>query len=65
MAEKENKSNKPDFVVTTPIKHGEKTFWRIIGAAWKKDDNISISLDAAPIHSGTIFLAPPKEDEKK
>lgn len=60
---KMGENKKPDFQVTTPIKTGDKTFWQIIGAAWKKDDgNISIKLNALPL-GDSLFLGKPKDDK--
>ena len=50
--------NKPDFNICTPIKTGdEKVFWQKIGAAWKVDKGISVTLNALPL-SESIMLFP-------
>lgn len=65
MSEKEESKNKPDYNVSTPIKTGEdKTFWLRIGSAWKKENGISVALNALPIN-GKLFLGTPQEKEEK
>lgn len=56
-------NNKPDFSVSTPIKSkDDKTFWQIIGSAWKKENgDISVKLNALPL-GDSLYLAKPKKD---
>lgn len=57
-------TNKPDYKAV--VKTGDK-FWSNVGAAWKKEDKVSVLLNVAPLPDNgkmSFLLVPNGSDEK-
>ncbi|OGF62698.1 MAG: hypothetical protein A2Y62_14285 [Candidatus Fischerbacteria bacterium RBG_13_37_8] len=59
---KETKSNIPDYIASSPIENGEKTYWQNIGSAWKTQKGINIVLNALPINNKICLFENTKEE---
>lgn len=55
--------NAPDFLAWHVIDKGEKSFWNMVGAAWrhKDDKGYTLRLETVPIN-GRIVLRQPLEE---
>ena len=62
----DSSSKRPTHRAYAVTKHGEKSFWREIGAVWQHEDGkgFSLKLDLLPLNGADIVIREPKAEPK-
>jgi hypothetical protein len=60
-----NSTKRQTHRVYAVTKNGQKSYWRVIGAAWPHSDGerFNLKLDYLPLNSAEIKIRKPKADE--